>query len=145
MSKQSQVVAGVAGGKVTLVAAFRAGVAREFANTPAGRGELLAWLEQRKGDLVVCEPSGGYAKGLVRGLQWAQRAVRLAAPGLRQGYGAGGQDRPLGRLSAGPLWRTAVPRAGDGTGIGQGTAGPPPTAGGRAGAGAQSAGAGEIL
>ena len=81
MSEQSKVVAGVAGGKATLVAALRTGAAQEFANTPAGHGELLAWLEQRRVDLVVCEPSGGYEKGLVRRLQRAQRAVSLVAPG----------------------------------------------------------------
>ena len=53
MAEQSKVVAGVAGGKATLVAALRAGPAREFANTPAGRRQLLTWLEQRKGDLAV--------------------------------------------------------------------------------------------
>ena len=81
MSEQSKVVAGVAGGKATLVASLRAGAAREFANNPAGHGELLTWLEQRQGNLVVCEPSGGYEKGLVRGLHQAQRAVSLVAPG----------------------------------------------------------------
>ena len=78
MSEPSKVVAGGAGGKATLVAALRAGASQEFANTPAGRGELLAWLEQRQVGLVVCEPSGGYEKGLVGGLQ---RAVSLVAPG----------------------------------------------------------------
>ena len=86
MAEQSKVVAGVAGGKATLVAALRTGVAREFANTAAGHGELLAWLEQRKVDLVVCEPSGGYEKGLVRGLHRAQRAVSLVAPGRARAY-----------------------------------------------------------
>ena len=86
MAEQSQVVAGVAGGKATLVAALRAGVSREFANTPAGRERLLAWLEQRQGALVVCEPSGGYEKGLVGGLHQAQRAVSLVAPGRARAY-----------------------------------------------------------
>ena len=45
MSEQSKVVAGVDGGKATLVASLRAGAAQDVANTPAGRGELLAWLE----------------------------------------------------------------------------------------------------
>ena len=86
MSESSKVVAGVDVGKATLVAALRTGAAQEFANTPAGRGELLAWLEQRKVGLVVCEPSGGYEKGLVRGLHQAQRAVSLAAPGRARAY-----------------------------------------------------------
>ena len=86
MSEQSKVVAGVDVGKATLVAARRAGVAREFANTLAGREQQLAWLEQRRVDLVVCEPSGGYEKGLVRGLQRAERAVSLAAPGRARAY-----------------------------------------------------------
>ena len=86
MSEPSKVVAGVDVGKATLVAALRTGAAREFANTPAGRGELLAWLEQRKVDLVVCEPSGGYEKGLVGGLHQAQRAVSLVAPGRARAY-----------------------------------------------------------
>ena len=86
MAEQSKVVAGVDVGKATLVAALRTGVAREFANTAAGHGELLAWLEQRKVDLVVCEPSGGYEKGLVRCLHRAQRAVSLVAPGRARAY-----------------------------------------------------------
>ena len=86
MSEQSKVVAGVDVGKATLVAALRAGASQEFANTPAGHGELLAWLEQRRVDLVVCEPSGGYEKGLVGGLHRAQRAVSLAAPGRARAY-----------------------------------------------------------
>ena len=86
MAEQSKVVAGVDVGKATLVAALRTGVAREFANTPAGRQQLLAWLEQRKADLVVCDPSGGYEKGLVRGLHQAQRAVSLVAPGRARAY-----------------------------------------------------------
>ena len=45
MSEQSKVVAGVAGGKATLVAALCAGATQEFANSPAGREQLLAWLE----------------------------------------------------------------------------------------------------
>ena len=86
MAEQSQVVAGVAGGKATLVAALRAGPAREFANTLDGRQRLLTWLEGRKVGLVVCEPSGGYEKGLVRGLHQAQRAVSLVAPGRARAY-----------------------------------------------------------
>ena len=86
MSEQSKVVAGVAGGKATLVAALRAGVSQEFANTPAGRQQLLAWLEQRQVALVVCEPSGGYEKGLVGGRHRAQRAVSLVAPGRARAY-----------------------------------------------------------
>ena len=79
-------MAGVAGGKATLVASLRAGTAQEFANTPAGREQLLAWLEGRKGGLVVCAPSGGYEKGLVRVLHRAQRAVSLVAPGRARAY-----------------------------------------------------------
>ena len=73
-------------GKATLVAALRTGADQEFANTPAGRQQLLAWLEQRKVDLVVCEPSGGYEKGLVLRLHRAERAVSLVAPGRARAY-----------------------------------------------------------
>ena len=86
MSEPSKVVAGVDVGKATLVAALRSGAAQEFANTPAGHGELLAWLEGRKVGLVVCEPSGGYEKGLVRRLHRAERAVSLVAPGRARAY-----------------------------------------------------------
>ena len=86
MSEQSKVVAGVDVGKATLVASLRSGPAREFANSPAGREQLLAWLEQRKVALVVCEPSGGYEKALVRRLHQAERAVSLVAPGRARAY-----------------------------------------------------------
>ena len=76
----------MAGGKATLGAALRAGAAREFANTPAGRQQLLTWLEGRKVGLVVCELSGGYEKGLVGGRHQAQWAVSLVAPGRARAY-----------------------------------------------------------
>lgn len=79
-TRKGKVVAGVAGGKAALVAALGTGAAREFANTPAGHQGLLAWPERRQVDLVVCEPSGGYAQAMARRRHQAQRAVRLAAP-----------------------------------------------------------------
>ena len=101
MSEPSKVVAGVDVGKATLVATLRAGADQEFANSPAGRGELLAGLEQRRVELVVCEPSGGYEKGLVGGLHQAQRAVSLVAPGRARAYAkAMGQEAKTDPLDA---------------------------------------------
>ncbi len=101
MAEQSKVVAGGDVGKATLVAALRTGAVQEFANSPAGRQQLLAWLEQRKVALVVCEPSGGYEKGLVRGLQRASRAVSLVAPGRARAYAkAMGQEAKTDPLDA---------------------------------------------
>ena len=153
MAEQSKVVAGVDVGKATLVAALRTGAAREFANTPAGHGELLAWLEQRKVALVVCEPSGGYEKGLVRGLHQAQRAVSLVAPGRARAYAkAMGQAAKTDPLDARLLARYGeklepepAPEPEPERDNGQGTAGPSPAAGGGAGAGTQPAGAGKVL
>ena len=86
MSAQSKVVAGVDVGKATLVAARSAGPAREFANTAAGHAQLRAWLARRQGDLVVCEPSGGYEQAMVRCLRQGQQAVSLVTPGRARAY-----------------------------------------------------------
>lgn len=86
MLKPGKIVAGVDVGKVALVAALTKGVAQQFANTPAGHDQLLAWLEQRQVELVVGEPSGGYEQPLVRRLHATQRAVPLVPPGRARAY-----------------------------------------------------------
>lgn len=86
MLKPGKVVAGVDVGKVALVAALPEGPAQQFANTPAGHDQLLAWLERQQVDLVVGEPSGGYEQPLARRLHSTQRALCLVPPGRVRAY-----------------------------------------------------------
>ena len=44
---------------------------RRFANDAAGHRELINWIKQMEGSVrVICEPSGGYERALVRALVW---------------------------------------------------------------------------
>ena len=81
MSEPSKGVAGVDVGKATLVVARSAGPAREFANTPAGRGQLLAWLEHLVDERVWernClerEKSFPVEDSLFRPREWLDREI----------------------------------------------------------------------
>ena len=86
MLKPGKVVAGVDVGKVALVAALPEGPSQQFANTPAGHDQLLAWLERQQVDLVVGEPSGGYEQPLARRLHATQRDLCLVPPGRVRAY-----------------------------------------------------------
>ena len=81
MSEQSKVVAGVDVGKATMVAALRAGAAREFANTLAGREQLLARRQPRvdergrERNRLEQEKSLQVEDFLFRHLEWLDREI----------------------------------------------------------------------
>jgi transposase len=51
---------------------------RRLPNDARGHGELVRWIKQAKAAVqVICEPSGGYERGLVRALVRAQIKVSL--------------------------------------------------------------------
>ena len=65
----TKVVAGIDVGKANLDVSVNAGSVRRFANTEVGIVELLKWLKGEEVVLAVCEPTGGYERGLVRALR----------------------------------------------------------------------------
>ena len=64
-----KVMAGIDVGKRSLDVSVAAGPARRFDNTPAGLTALVEWLERQGATEVVCEPTGGYERPLVRRVQ----------------------------------------------------------------------------
>ena len=51
---------------------------RRFANDAVGHGQLIKWIKQMEGSVqVICEPSGGYERALVRALVGAQLKISL--------------------------------------------------------------------
>ena len=76
--KEELVYLGVDIAKYYLDAAIRS-EKRRFANETAGHRQLIRWINQIEGAVqVICEPSGGYERGLVRALVGAQLKVSLA-------------------------------------------------------------------
>ena len=73
-------VAGIDVGKSRLDASVGGGVVQPFANDGEGIAAALEWLAGRGVGLVVCEPTGGYEKPLVRSLRDAGIPVHLAHP-----------------------------------------------------------------
>ena len=71
-----RVVAGIDVGKRNLDVSVNTGRPRRFANTEAGIARLLAWLKSQEVVLAVCEPTGGYERGLVSSLR--NSPVKLA-------------------------------------------------------------------
>ena len=64
-----KVMAGIDIGKRSLDVSVSAGQVRRFDNTPAGLTALVGWLESEGATEVVCEPTGGYERPLVRRVQ----------------------------------------------------------------------------
>jgi transposase len=51
---------------------------RRFTNDTLGHRELIQWIKQMEGSVqVICEPSGGYERSLVRALVGAQLKISL--------------------------------------------------------------------
>ena len=73
-------VAGIDVGKAGLDVSLGEGPVRRFANTPAGRTPLVEWLVEQEVRLAVCEPTGGYERPLVAGLQAVGLPVVVAHP-----------------------------------------------------------------
>jgi len=75
---------------------------RRFSNDAVGHRRLIQWLKQIKGPVqVICEPSGGYERALVRALVAAQIKVSLVpANRVRQFARAGGILAKTDRIDA---------------------------------------------
>ena len=73
-------VAGIDVGKASLDVSLAGGPVRQFANTAEGRRPLLQWLGEQDVTMAVCEPTGGYERPLVAGLQAAGLPVVVAHP-----------------------------------------------------------------
>jgi len=75
---------------------------RHFSNDAVGHRRLIQWLKQIEGQVqVICEPSGGYERALVRALVAAQIKVSLVpANRVRQFARAGGILAKTDRIDA---------------------------------------------
>ena len=75
---------------------------RRFANEAVGHRELIRWIKAMKRSVqVICEPSGGYERGLVRALVGAQLKVSLVqANRVRQFARAAGILAKTDRIDA---------------------------------------------
>ena len=75
---------------------------RRFSNDAVGHRRLIQWLKQIKGPVqVICEPSGGYERALVRALVAARIKVSLVpANRVRQFARAGGILAKTDRIDA---------------------------------------------
>ena len=74
------VIAGIDAGKYSLEVSVAEGRTRAFRNTVQGIGKLRALLGEQSATRVVCEPTGGYERRLVRLLREADLPVQLAHP-----------------------------------------------------------------
>jgi len=71
---------------------------RRFANDALGQRQLINWIKQMPAKVqVICEPSGGYERALVRGDSWCaaenQFGPGQSSPAICPGGGHFGQDR----------------------------------------------------
>ena len=75
---------------------------RRFANESVGHRELIRWIKAMKTSVqVICEPSGGYERALVRALVSAQLAISLVpANRVRQFARAAGILAKTDRIDA---------------------------------------------
>ena len=99
--KEELVYLGVDIAKAYLDAAI-ANEKRRFSNDAVGHRRLIQWLKQIEGPVqVICEPSGGYERALVRALVAAQIKVSLVpANRVRQFARAGGILAKTDRIDA---------------------------------------------
>ena len=75
-----KVIAGMDVGKARLDVSVSAGPVRRFENTPAGVAVLGDWLTRQGATEVVCEPTGGYERAVVRWLHRTGVSVHVAHP-----------------------------------------------------------------
>ncbi len=101
MKTESQTVAGVDVGKSRLDVALVCGSTQQFDNTETGRSALLTWLRDHAVTQVVCEPSGGYERRLVKCLQASEMTVSVVHPNKVRGFATGlGRYAKTDRLDA---------------------------------------------
>ena len=74
------VIAGIDVSKNSLEVSVAEGRAKAFLNTAQGIGKLRTFLQEQGATKVVCEPTGGYERRLVRLLREADFPVQLAHP-----------------------------------------------------------------
>ena len=74
------VIAGIDVGKYNLEVSVAESRAKAFRNTAQGIGKLRTFLGEQGATRVVCEPTGGYERRLVRLLREAGFPVQLAHP-----------------------------------------------------------------
>ena len=101
-----KVVAGIDVGKRQLDVSVAAGPVKRFENTAAGITELLTWLADQGVTLAVCEPTGGYERGLVARVRTSSIALHVAHPNkVRALAKACGQEAKTDGLDARVLSR----------------------------------------
>ncbi len=72
--------AGIDVSKRELAVSVCEGAVKGFANTPDGVEELLEWLRIQECPRAVCEATGGYERGVVKGLRKGGVEVEVAHP-----------------------------------------------------------------
>ncbi len=100
-----KVVAGIDVGKAQLDVSVAAGPVQRFANSAAGITALLRWLQRAGVTVVVCEPTGGYERQLVRRLRTVLPVVVAHPNKVRAFARACGEEAKTDRLDAQVLAR----------------------------------------
>lgn len=110
-----KVVAGIDVGKAQLDVSVAEGPVRGFANSTTGITALLRWLQRAGVTEVVCEPTGGYERQLVRRLQPVLPVVVAHPNKVRAFARACGEEAKTDRLDAQVLSRFGTVFALEGT------------------------------
>ncbi len=94
-----KVYAGIDVGKRELVVSVLGKGVRRYRNEAGGIGEMRKWLRTEGVTHVVCEATGGYERGVARGLAGSGVAVHKAHPprvrGFAQALGRGAKTDPM--------------------------------------------------
>ena len=120
-----KVVAGIDVGKARLDVSVSMGPAQSFDNTPEDIESLVRWFLLQGVTDVVCEPTGGYEREVVRRLRGRGLSVHLAHPNKVRNFArAAGHEAKTDTLDARMLsrygevfeMRSSLPLALDGDG-----------------------------
>ena len=111
-----KVVAGIDVGKAQLDVSIAEGPVRGFANNTTSITALVRWLQRAGVTVVVCEPTGGYERQVVRRLQATPLPVVVAHPNKVRAFArACGEEAKTDRLDAQVLSRFGTVFALEGT------------------------------
>ena len=111
-----KVVAGIDVGKAQLDVSVAEGPVRGFANNTTSITALVRWLQRAGVTVVVCEPTGGYERQVVRRLQATPLPVVVAHPNKVRAFArACGEEAKTDRLDAQVLSRFGTVFALEGT------------------------------
>ena len=80
MESESEIVVGIDVGKAILDVWLGPGPIQRYDNTSNGIAMLREWLAEQGVPLVVCEPTGGYERRMVRELRASGLRVHMAHP-----------------------------------------------------------------